>query len=416
MARALAVAGLVLSMPALSLAAMPSLASSFDAENPSFLWLGETAGQSSSSLLITQFTGNPFGHDSVSVVDNVGAVIGGGAAPKELTENVTWPNEGRPVPKGTFSPEFDGWTLAEGFLVPGKSDGRVALLTTAGDTLTLTAPKSGWFYHRALWVDVNGDGKLDILTARATKPILGSAAGELLWLEQPASDPLSGPSLPWPEHSLLTGDFAPDVFFETADLDGDGSFEVLYCSFFTGGGFGFVSASDWTDASTVTNTVVDKSPGPMFDLKVVDVNGDGKADVLATNNGNVKGKQGLFAYEIPSDLGGAWPRHTLASGFMPIGWGPGKGAPGSFSAFFPQTSTTSGKPYIALSGDDDQHAYLLTANSTAPTDWGYTNTVLHSCGSTVGQMAVGDANGDGYTDIFVPCYGKGTIAVYTYSA
>lgn len=29
-------------------------------------------------------------------------------------------------------------------------------------------------------------------------------------------------------------------------------------------------------------------------------------------------------------------------------------------------------------------------------------------------MAVGDADGDGHTDIFVPCYGKGNVVVYSY--
>lgn len=385
MALAMVAAAAALSAPT------PTQRSTFDAENPSFLWLGETARQASPSLLITQFTGNPFAHDSVSVVTDVGSVVAGGAAPKELTENVTWPNEGRPVPAGAFSPAFDGWTLAEGFLVPGKSNGCVSLLGTDGGVIELSAPKAGWFYHRVLWVDMNGDGKLDLLTARATKPLFGSAAGELLWLEQPATDPLSGPSLPWAEHSLVTGAFAPDVFFVTVDLDGDGSFEVLYTSFFTGGGLGFVSATNWADPTTVTNTVVDKSPGPMFDVKVADVNGDGNMDVLATNNGAQAGKQGLFAYELPSDLKSNWTRHTLASGFMPQGWGPGKGAPGSFTPFHPTVNDTSGKPLVALSGDDDQNAYIISANSTDPTNWDYTTTVVRAArGAAMAARKLGD--------------------------
>jgi len=34
----------------------------------------------------------------------------------------------------------------------------------------ITQPKSGWFYHRASLFDVNGDGAMDIVTARATPP------------------------------------------------------------------------------------------------------------------------------------------------------------------------------------------------------------------------------------------------------
>ncbi len=34
----------------------------------------------------------------------------------------------------------------------------------------ITVEKKGWFYHRALLFDVNGDGSMDIVTARATAP------------------------------------------------------------------------------------------------------------------------------------------------------------------------------------------------------------------------------------------------------
>jgi hypothetical protein len=34
----------------------------------------------------------------------------------------------------------------------------------------ITQEKKGWFYHRALLHDVNGDGTMDIVTSRATAP------------------------------------------------------------------------------------------------------------------------------------------------------------------------------------------------------------------------------------------------------
>ena len=52
-------------------------------------------------------------------------------------------------------------------------------------------------------MDMNGDGLLDVLTARATKPIVGTQSGEMLWLEQPASNPLSGDA--WTEHVISSG-------------------------------------------------------------------------------------------------------------------------------------------------------------------------------------------------------------------
>ena len=44
-----------------------------------------------------------------------------------------------------------------------------------------------WFYHKTFVIDMNGDGRMDILTARskitsgALPPL--KAEGELLWLE-----------------------------------------------------------------------------------------------------------------------------------------------------------------------------------------------------------------------------------------
>lgn len=39
--------------------------------------------------------------------------------------------------------------------------------------------------HQATWADMNGDGRLDILTARASKPVVSSPRAEMVWLEQP---------------------------------------------------------------------------------------------------------------------------------------------------------------------------------------------------------------------------------------
>ena len=64
--------------------------------------------------------------------------------------------------------------VPDGFLVPGKSDGGVYIvrmdgenLTQTVDTIKISAPKSGYFYHMGYWVDLNGDGRKDFITARS---------------------------------------------------------------------------------------------------------------------------------------------------------------------------------------------------------------------------------------------------------
>ena len=39
---------------------------------------------------------------------------------------------------------------------------------------------------------------------------------------------------------------------------------------------------------------------------------------------------------------------------------------------------------------------------------------LVNCKATVGGIATGDVNGDGITDIFVPCYDSGKLMGFTF--
>lgn len=190
-----------------------------------------------------------------------------------------WPNEVNSVPrtlvtshlkKASIVPNVeqydDALLVSDGFLVPGKDRGGIYVIRNPSNpnsewTTCLTNTQGDrWFYHRAVWVDLTGDGRKSILTARAKlRKVRGKDPsslekesrpknGQLVWLEMPKPhhfdeatgtpleedgttfDPFSARHLPWKERVLATG---PDVMFNVADMDEtDETIEVIASQFF----------------------------------------------------------------------------------------------------------------------------------------------------------------------------------------
>lgn len=247
--------------------------------------------------------------------------------------------------------------MSGGFLVPGKSVGAinvVALLPngTASSIYQLSVDKgelgrlctrpvhsslnasaplagnkefNGWFYHRAVLKDVDGDGLLDVVVrdgggglcsgdrgpplpcvpcpaalvqaARATKPLLGAEGGELVWLRQPPGpSPLAPSALPWAEAPLYNASFAPDVFFRLTALRAseESDEQCVYASFFTGGGLGLLvcpgcgpgGGHTWSETDRLVQVTLDRAIGPSFDVQVVDLNADGRLDLVRKGGGS----------------------------------------------------------------------------------------------------------------------------------
>jgi len=246
-----------------------------------------------------------------------------GCVNEQTAKSIRWPNEVNSVPtqyvdsigshhdtdSHDTSQLQDALLVSDGFLVPGRDNGGLYVVSRPGhesnewkvcltgghgvdrlvnklenkkrsadsdapdDDGSVVGDDDGWFYHRSVWIDLTGDGRQSILTARAKRPsILKKSDGkkssdgdndvdsnrnsysmptkaQLVWLERPKPfsydvatgtpldkdglvfDPFGPKHAPWKVRVLDEG---PDVMFSIADLDTtDDTVEVFASQFFS---------------------------------------------------------------------------------------------------------------------------------------------------------------------------------------
>ncbi|KAK9773072.1 putative FG-GAP repeat protein [Seiridium cardinale] len=237
--------------------------------------------------------------DSVHRINNIAAVGTVGLAKLKaikITGSITWPNDITIAPSEIFGTE--GVLVGGGFLVPTKTNGGIYYSAYSGTTsqswIELIS-QSGWWYHRVLFADMDGDGKLDMVSCRADQPLPGSTKTMLVILKLKDA---SNPTGEWVETEIGAG---CDALFTVADLDGDGFPEVIAPSYLTERLNVFHSKTGFANPDDVQSITVDSTIGAAFDAEYVAINGDGKRDLLISNHQG-DGTGGVYAYEVPADV------------------------------------------------------------------------------------------------------------------
>lgn len=348
-----------------------------------------------SVLLVTSLV--PFSRDAIFEIKNQSAESPAARSISIVTDAITWPNEVKALPSALGAKNWV--SVAGGFLVPGKGQGNISFLNLESRQVVKITETPNVFYHRVEWHDMNQDGRLDIVTARANKPMIGPATSEMLWLEQPESL-FTGE---WVEHTMIKG---PDVYFRGSDLDHDGNVDFLAAEFF-GKKLSFIhqdlNTKEWK------RSVIDDTIGSCFDLSFVDLNLDGKTDLLLTNHEKNAEMSAVFAYEIPDNIETKWKRHRLLTHIPTTQGGIGQASPGEAIAFSPSKALEPSKPWIAISGDGSQKLWILEPETQNSDDWNYKASTPLETQSSIGRIEITDFNHDGYREIHVPAYDDNLI-------
>jgi hypothetical protein len=153
--------------------------------------------------------------------------------------------------------------------------------------------------------------KLAKLTQGAKRPDVLLTAGGGIYLMRAPDNPAAGN---WPIVKITSTEADEQKAIGLGDIDGDGHVDVVVPA-----GQRLPEIEWWRnpgDGSTALwqKHVIGKTVNMSKMIEVVDVNGDGRLDVVATDSENVD--SGLFWFEAPAKASsGGWKRHDIAKGY-----------------------------------------------------------------------------------------------------
>ena len=257
-----------------------------------------------------------------------------------------------------------------------------------------------------------GDGNAkDLITCRSNKPVFGETDTQLVAYVMNTQSQL------FEEHVLMNG--GCDIFYDIGDIDNDGRFEIVTAGF-------FISQLNIIYTENPQNNYLNGNPklitidtkaGQLFDVKLDDLDSDNQLEILATNHQGNKDqvKGALFYYKMQGTnyRNSTWERFIIYENFPVLKSGVNQAAPGGAVLFKPNLNDT--RKYIILAGDGAEYAYLFQPNSQLNGQLNYTLVWSQLYRNTVGGIAIGDLNNDGYNECIIPIYESNTLFFYTFA-
>ena len=380
-------------------------------------------------LAVSSFNGFPYSTDFITYYANFTTDIAASSKTSKVFQSgFVWPNEvtyiSQSIVNQTVDP-FGGLIASGGFLVPTKTKGGLYYFPFSGldrykidiakpiELSFQTGNRQDWFYHRVMFVDINGDGYAnDLLTCRAYKPVFGSTKTELVAFV------FNSATQKFEEHIIMKE--ACDVHFDVADVDNDGRFEIIAAGFFISQ-LNVIYSDHETNSFLGGNAkkkVIDSNAGQIFDVIIENLNSDKKLELIVTNH-QEKGmsiKPALFYYKLNGSniRDSTWERFTIYQNFPILQGGIKPASPGIPILVHPNLNDKSELAHILVAGDGAQYAYLFEPNTDSAGNLNYTLTWSRLFKNTVGGISVADLDGDGFSEFSVPSYDENAIYFFSF--
>ncbi len=261
------------------------------------------------------------------------------------------------------------------------------------------------FYHHAELVDMDGDSIKDLVTVAEQKGVLGKEGSEVQVFKGTGTGDC---------FQKVPVTIAPGLggFPSVLDINGDGRLDIASAEYFgSEGSFAWLEnkgGGEWE------KHYIDDKAGKAIQLSFIpDFYGDGVTRAVGANHTNTSDdpaspESAVFVYDIPADPAQPWPKRQISSGIKSVPSLPvaPMGAPGVFHW---GDVDGDGDVDIVVSGDGDPRVYLLEQKSP-----GIFETLVRAHDLPQAGVAVADLDGDGRDEIIASSYQNNRLLIFSH--